>query len=579
VNVLRYFASRYRAQSLLVLVCILLGGLVEGVGISAVLPVLTIAMRGSSDTPGSESADTSALGKTVDRALETIGLEPELHVLLPFIVILFWMKGGIILFAKRQVGYTVAKIATDLRLEMLQTLMAARWSHFTRLRTGSAANALATEAQRASIAYEHMAQACGHLIECLIFLALAFTISIPITIGVAVAAIITLVVLNKLVRMSSRAGSKQTKYLKSLLTRVTDSLQVVKLLKATGRESLVEPLLEGDTAQLNKALRRRVISREALRSMQQPILVTGLCIMVFILIQMLGTSFSEMLLLVALFVKTNTSSNKMQRRYQQTITEASALWSMREMIDTAHSDAETMTTGASPTLDRGVDLRNIRVELDGASILDGFSLSIPAGKITALLGESGSGKTTAADLITGLVRPDMGEVYIDDVPLGELDLRKWRQLIGYVPQEILMLHDSVANNVSLSDPNVTPKDIERALRDAGAWEFVSKLPDGVECSVGERGMRLSGGERQRIAIARALVHGAKLLILDEATTALDPKNEAFVLEAIEALRGHTTVLAISHQPALRSVADRIYRISDGKCTEIEASDCSDRAAP
>lgn len=579
MNVLRYFASRYRAQSLLVLVCILLGGILEGIGFTALIPVIGIVANRTPDASASDSAETSALGEAVDKTFETLGFEPSLLGLLLAIAILFWLKAGVILIAKRQIGYTVAKIATDLRLELLQALMAARWRHYTRLRTGSAANALATEAQRASTTYEHMAHACGHLLECIIYLGLAFSISIPFTIAAAATALATLGVLNKLVQMSSRAGSKQTKHLKSLLTRVTDNLQAVKLLKATGRESLIQPLLEGDTVQLNKALRRRVISREALRAMQQPILVTCLCIMAFVLLQILGIPMAEVVLLVLLFGRINGMSNKMQRRYQQAITHASALWSIREMIDTANSDAETMTTGTSPTLDRGVDLRNIRVELDGASILDGFSLSIPAGKITALLGESGSGKTTAADLITGLVRPDMGEVYIDDVPLGELDLRKWRQLIGYVPQEILMLHDSVANNVSLSDPNVTPKDIERALRDAGAWEFVSKLPDGVECSVGERGMRLSGGERQRIAIARALVHGAKLLILDEATTALDPKNEAFVLEAIEALRGHTTVLAISHQPALRSVADRIYRISDGKCTEIEASDCSDRAAP
>ncbi len=237
-----------------------------------------------------------------------------------------------------------------------------------------------------------------------------------------------------------------------------------------------------------------------------------------------------------------------------------------------------MTTGASPTLDRGVDLRDIRVELDGTRVLDGLSLSIPAGKITALLGESGSGKTTTADLVMGLLRPDAGEVYIDDVPLRELDLHEWRQLVGYVPQEMLMLHDSVAKNVSMGDPNLTPDDIERALRDAGAWEFVSELPDGVEYSVGERGMRLSGGQRQRIAIARALVHGAKILILDEATTALDPKSEAFVLSAIEALRGRATVFAISHQPALQGIADHIYRITDGKCAEIETSHCSDRAA-
>jgi ATP-binding cassette subfamily C protein len=577
VRILRYFASRYRAQSLLVLFCILLGGLLDGVGISAMLPVLAIAMRGSSDTPDSESADTSALGKAVDRTFETIGLEPSLQVLLPFIVILFWTKGGIILFAKRQVGYTVARIATDLRLEMLQTLMAARWSHFTRLRTGSAANALATEAQRASTAFEHMAQVCGHLIECLIYLGLAFTISIPITIGAAAAAMITLGGLHQLVNMSGRAGAKQTKFLKSLLTQVTDSLQAVKLLKATGREPLIESLLESDTEQLNKALRRRVFSREALRSIQEPVLVTSLCVMLFIVV-LLETPFTEMLVLAALFIKTNTSSNKMQRRYQQTITEASALWSMREMIDAAAADGETMTTGAVPTLTEGVEVRDVQIAYDDAAVLDGLSFSVPAGKITAIVGGSGAGKTTTADLIMGLVRPDAGEVYIDGVPLGELDLREWRQLIGYVPQETLMLHDSVAKNVSLGDPNLTPDDIERALRDAGAWEFVSELPDGVECSVGERGMRLSGGQRQRIAIARALIHGAKLLVFDEATTALDPESEAFVLAAIEALRGRATVLAISHQPALTGVADRIYRITDGKCTEVETSGCSDRAA-
>jgi ATP-binding cassette subfamily C protein len=577
VRILRYFASRYRAQSLLVLFCIVLGGVLDGVGISVMLPVLAIAMRGASDAPDSEPAESSALGKAVDSALESVGLEPSLQVLLPFIAILFWTKGGIILFAKRQVGYTVARIATDLRLEMLQTLMAARWSHFTRLRTGSAANALATEAQRASTAFEHMAQVCGHLIECLIYLGLAFTISIPVTIGVAVAASITLGGLHQLVSMSGRAGAKQTKFLKSLLTQVTDSLQAVKLLKATGREPLIESLLESDTAQLNKALRRRVISREALRAIQEPILVTSLCALIFIVI-LLGTPFSEMLLLAALFIKTNTSSNKMQRRYQQTITEASALWSMREMIDDAAADGETMTTGAAPTLTEGVEVRDVRITYDDAIVLDGLSFSVPAGKITAIVGGSGAGKTTTADLIMGLVRPDAGEVYIDGVPLAELDLRKWRQLIGYVPQETLMLHDSVAKNVSLGDPSLTPEDIERALRDAGAWEFVSELPDGIECSVGERGMRLSGGQRQRIAIARALIHGAKLLVFDEATTALDPESEAFVLAAIEALRGRATVLAISHQPALTSVADRIYRISDGKCTEIEASDCSDRAA-
>jgi hypothetical protein len=113
--------------------------------------------------------------------------------------------------------------------------------------------------------------------------------------------------------------------------------------------------------------------------MQEPILVTGLCIMAFVILQILGRPSAEVVLLMLIFSRVNGSSNKLQRRYQQTVTESSALWSMREMIDEAEADAETMTTGESPTLDRGVDLRDVRVELDGASVLDSLSLSIPAG--------------------------------------------------------------------------------------------------------------------------------------------------------------------------------------------------------
>jgi ATP-binding cassette subfamily C protein len=217
--------------------------------------------------------------------------------------------------------------------------------------------------------------------------------------------------------------------------------------------------------------------------------------------------------------------------------------------------------------------------MDDTVVLENLNLSVPRGSFTAFIGESGTGKTTAIDLITGLTRPDAGDVYIDGVPMAEIDLRLWRNFIGYVPQEIMMLHDSIAKNVSMGDPEITPAQIEQALRDAGAWEFVSTLPEGTEYLVGERGSRLSGGQRQRIAIARALVHGAELLILDEATASLDPENESAVWTAIERLRGRRTVIAISHQPALMRYADRIYRMADGKCAKVEAPRRTESAAP
>jgi ATP-binding cassette subfamily C protein len=136
-------------------------------------------------------------------------------------------------------------------------------------------------------------------------------------------------------------------------------------------------------------------------------------------------------------------------------------------------------------------------------------------------------------------------------------------MIGYVPQETLLLHDSVLHNVSLGDPEVSEDDAIQALRAAGAWEFVERLPLGIHSTVGERGGKLSGGQRQRIMIARALVHKPRLLILDEATSALDPANEAAIGQTIRHLRGGLTILAISHQTALVEAADRVYRLEKG----------------
>ncbi|HXV36357.1 MAG TPA: ABC transporter transmembrane domain-containing protein, partial [Myxococcota bacterium] len=312
MRLIRYFASRYGAESMVVVFCMLLAGTLEGIGLSAMLPVVGIALRDAPQGSASGASPESTLGAAVDRALAAIGLEPTLATLLPAIAIFFWLKAGVELLANRQVGYTVAKITTDLRLELLQAMMAARWRHYTRLRSGSAANALATEAQRASTAYEHMAQVCGHLLECVLYFGLAFAISIPVTLGSIGAGLVALALLNALVRLSQRAGAKQTRFLKSLLTQVTDSLPAVKLLKATGREALVEPLLERDTEKLNVALRRRVFTREALRAVQEPVLISFLFLMLYVL-KVVGTPASEILLLAALFIKANSSANKLQR--------------------------------------------------------------------------------------------------------------------------------------------------------------------------------------------------------------------------------------------------------------------------
>jgi ATP-binding cassette subfamily C protein len=148
-------------------------------------------------------------------------------------------------------------------------------------------------------------------------------------------------------------------------------------------------------------------------------------------------------------------------------------------------------------------------------------------------------------------------------------------MIGYVPQETLLLHDTVLVNITLGDKELKAVDVENALRAAGAWDFVQDMPKGMRAVVGERGHKLSGGQRQRIAIARALVHQPRLLILDEATTALDPENEVAICETLLKLNEKLTILAISHQPAILAAAERAYRLEHGKAilvTDLLASE-------
>jgi ATP-binding cassette subfamily C protein len=196
-------------------------------------------------------------------------------------------------------------------------------------------------------------------------------------------------------------------------------------------------------------------------------------------------------------------------------------------------------------------------------------MEIPAKSLTTIIGPSGTGKTTFIDLIIGLYQPDSGIVYLDDTPLPEIDLEHWRGKIGYVPQEQILLHDSIMINVTFGDPDLTRADAESALRAAGAWEFVSAMPGGMDSSVGERGAKLSGGQRQRIMIARALAHRPEVLILDEPTSALDPASEKLICDTLRNLGRDYTILAISHQSALADVADQTYRLEHGKPGKVE----------
>ncbi len=214
-----------------------------------------------------------------------------------------------------------------------------------------------------------------------------------------------------------------------------------------------------------------------------------------------------------------------------------------------------------------IEVRDLVFSYQGSDkkIFEQGALSIPRGAAVALVGPSGEGKTTLADIIMGLLTPTAGVIKVDGVPIQK-NLRGWQKQIGYVPQNIYLTDDSIRGNVAFGEPpaSIKEEDVIEALKKAQIYEFIKELPEGLDTRVGERGVRLSGGQRQRIGIARALYHKPAFLVFDEATSALDTETETAVMDAINHLKGEKTLLIIAHRLSTIENCDTVYEIAGGK---------------
>jgi ATP-binding cassette subfamily C protein len=559
-------ARKYPWQTILTLTAILFSGISEGFGISALLPILNTIFNQNAQASGVDGRApewSTRLDQVVQQTLSVVGIQPTMAVLLGLFIGCIVLKCILVYLANKQIGFTVVLIATDMRLTLLKCLFGSSWEYFIRQPIGHLTNGVATEAHRASTAFNFGAKLASMAIEASIYSALAFVVSWKATVMSLGAGVFILVVLRRLVKKNRRAGAKQTEHTQSLIAQMTDILTSIKPLKAMARERQSDAVLTDTTRRLNRALQKQVLSKAALGSLQEPILTVFLVLLLYVALVYWNQSLTAMIAMVFFIGKILKQIEKIQKEYVNLAEYESAYWSLVEKIDKAREAREVLAGDRHPSFKHAIRMDSVSFTYDTREVLKDVSLEIPAGSFVTLIGPSGSGKTTVADLLIGLLRPQKGDIWIDGVPLAQIDIRRWRAMIGYVPQENLLMHDTILKNITLGDETIGEIEVEKALRAAGAWDFVQDTAKGIHTIVGERGSVLSGGQRQRIAIARALVTHPHLLILDEATTALDPKTENEICATLATLKGGITILAISHQSALLENADLAYRVQGG----------------
>jgi len=550
-----FLVRSYPRETLRTSVLITLSTLAEALGVMTIVPTLHAAAYGE-QAPGADNV----FGRSVATLLASVGLPVTLLTLVPIVVVCMIGKGLFQWLAWRAGGHAMARIATDLRLRLVGNLFAARWPFFVQQPLGALATAVGHESYATAHAYLATCQLFASASLALVYVLVIAVVSLPalpltLLIGVALAAPVAIILRRVRTIAAGDARAQQ-----SVVTNLLNAIGSIKPIRAMGGEEGFAALARADADVLRSSIARQVSMTYLMPAAQEPILVVGIAIFLAASSYFVQ-DFPTMAVIVFALWRCGAHLTFANRAYRELVVAEPHYWQLQKMLDASHEARESEGSGGEvPGGPLAIDLRDVVFAHGAERILDGLSMHVPAGSITAIVGESGVGKTTVIDLLSMLYQPTSGHILVNGMPLAEISVRAWRRRLGYVPQETTLFHGTVVENVTMGAADVSVDDVRAALTAAGAWEFVEGLERGMDTIVGERGSRLSGGQRQRIALARALARKPVLLLLDEVTASLDPAAEAAVIAAIRALTPRTTVVLATHQPTLIAIADSVYRL-------------------
>ena len=553
----------------------------EAFGILMLLPLLELAGMGGA------GGEIGALVGMMRQAAAVLGVELTLPTVLGVFLVLAAVRSAAAWQRDVLMVRTQLEFVDRFRARFYRAIAQAEWEELSRHRSSELQNVLTVDVARASLGAKHLLNLMSTLMLTAAQVTLAFLISPLITaVAIGIGACL-LGIVYPLARQAAGLGTQLTGANRDFFTTVSEFLAGLRFARSHDAEALH---VRRFTDQLAAVRGRRVAFVRANATARAIIWIASaaaVVALVWFTARAGGAALPELLIVVLIFGRLLPVASALQQCFlglvnalpaythaqeaHQRLAAAAQIDPMAELPgDRVPAHRAACTTARSDgrmKLRHAMTLKDVSFQFhaaEGRLGLDHVDLAVAAGAITVVTGPSGAGKSTLADILAAVVAPTHGAVFVDDTRLTAANRRRWRRSIAYVPQEPYLFHDTIRANLKVTCPDASDWALERALRRAGAEGFVHALPKRLDTVVGEGAATLSGGERQRLTLARALLREPTLLVLDEATSHVEPDTERLIAEVLATLRGTMTIVAIAHGGLLSAAADAVVRLEAGR---------------
>jgi subfamily B ATP-binding cassette protein MsbA len=535
--------------------------------------VETLFVDGAATTVGESTAMARLLDVTVYRWVDPTG-DPLVATgrIIGLILLAFLLKNAlqftrVYLLARAEQG-----VNRDLRNAAYGRLVGLDLAFFARTRTGQIVSRLTTEVEQLRmLVTAELSRLLSAVFEFAVALTAMLLISWRLTFAAFVVAPLAMAVWGPLVSVLRRRDRRVAQLGGEVNAHVTETVSGIRLVKAAAAESLELERFRGLTHEYFGHVMRAERARALALPMTEMLAALGTAVLLWYGARLVAAgdlSGAQFVGFLALSLKLYSPVKNVAKFPATALPGLVAAERVFEFLDTPAEIVDAANAAAKQRFDDAIAYERVGFAYrEGEPALHDISFVVPKGALLALVGPSGSGKSTIVDLLVRFYDVTSGRITIDGTDVRDLRLRDLRGLMGIVSQETVLFHDTVRANIAYGRPDATDAEVEAAARAAHAHEFVTRLTDGYETVVGERGVQLSGGQRQRIAIARALLSDPPILVLDEATSSLDSESERVIQDAVEKLLVGRTVFVIAHRLSTVQRADLILVVDEGRIVE------------